>query len=394
VSRFRDLINVAWTGLSARKIRTLLIMLGPIVGVAAMVGAVGLTESAKGDLKQKLSKLGTNLIIANAGGSFGSQNPTFPTDAVHRVKAISTVTGAAATTNLSSVIAVPTEGGSEFYQSFPVPVRAADLDLPAVLGVPLIDGRWLNATDNKLHIRSVVLGSGLAKQYAYLRGEPRTIRLNDTNFGVVGVLGTVALDPDLDNAVFVTQWAAKHEFATDGKPNQLYVRSKPGDTQQTADAIPTAINLGGPDQVSTKVPSDVLKAASQADKTLQQTALFAGLLALSVGGLGIANVMSISVIQRSSEIGIRRAVGHSRSKIGLQFLLESLFVGVLGGILGAALGVGVVYLVSALAHWVVVIAYNRIPIWMSLALVVSVVAGLYPSIKAARLEPLETLRLG
>ena len=394
MSRFRDLLGVAWTGLSARKIRTLLIMLGPIVGVAAMVGAVGLTESAKGDLKQKLSTLGTNLIIANAGGSFGSQNPTFPSDAVRRVKAIPTVTRAAATTNLASVIAVPTQGGSEYYQSFPVPVRASDLDLPAVLDVPMLDGRWLSTADNKLHIRSVVLGAGLAKQYAYLRGEPRTIRLNDTNFGVVGVLGTVALDPDLDNAVFVTQWAAKHEFATDGKPNQLYVRSTPGDTQQTADAIPTAINLGGPDQVSTKVPSDVLKAASQADKTLQQTALFAGLLALTVGGLGIANVMSISVIQRSSEIGIRRAVGHSRSKIGLQFLLESLFVGVLGGILGAALGVGVVYLVSAFAHWVVVIAYGRIPIWMGLALVVSVVAGLYPSIKAARLEPLETLRLG
>ena len=104
--------------------------------------------------------------------------------------------------------------------------------------------------------------------------------------------------------------------------------------------------------------------------------------------------MSISVIQRSSEIGIRRAVGHSRSKIGSQFLLESLFVGVLGGILGAALGIGIVYLVSAFADWVVVIAYTKIPIWMALALGVSIGAGLYPSIKAARLEPLETLRLG
>jgi putative ABC transport system permease protein len=104
--------------------------------------------------------------------------------------------------------------------------------------------------------------------------------------------------------------------------------------------------------------------------------------------------MSISVIQRSSEIGIRRAVGHSRSKIGSQFLLESLFVGVLGGILGAALGIGIVYLVSAFADWVVVIAYTKIPIWMALALFVSIGAGLYPSIKAARLEPLETLRLG
>ena len=118
------------------------------------------------------------------------------------------------------------------------------------------------------------------------------------------------------------------------------------------------------------MPSDVLQAASQADKTLQQTALFAGLLALAVGGLGIANVMSISVIQRSSEIGIRRAVGHSRSKIGSQFLLESLFVGILGGILGAALGIGVVYLVSSFADWVVVIAYARSRSgWLSRSLV-------------------------
>ena len=394
MSSFRDLLGVAWTGLIARKVRTLLIMLGPIVGVAAMVGAVGLTESAKGDLKAKLAVLGTNLIIGQAGGSFGSQNPTFPDDVVHRVEAISTVTSAAATTDLASVVALPTEGGSDFYQSFPVPVRAADLDLPSVLQVPLIDGRWLNPSDIALHARSVVLGAGLAKQYAFLPGETRTIKLNNANYGVVGVLGNVALDPDLDNAVFITQWEAKNDFATDGKPNKIYVRSVTGQTQQTADAIPTAINLGGPDQVSTQVPSDVLKASSQADKTLQQTALFAGLLALAVGGLGIANVMSISVIQRSSEIGIRRAVGHSRSKIASQFLLESLFVGILGGLGGAALGVGVVYLVSAIAHWVVVIAYSRIPIWMGLALLVSVAAGLYPSIKAARLEPLETLRLG
>ena len=168
----------------------------------------------------------------------------------------------------------------------------------------------------------------------------------------------------------------------------------PGTTQATANAIPTAISLGGPDQVSTQIPSDVLQAAAQANRTLQEVALLAGLLALTVGGIGIANVMSISVIQRSAEIGIRRAVGHSRSKIAAQFLLESLFVGVLGGALGALLGIGVVYGVSWIAGWVVVIAYADIPIWMGLALVVSVVAGLFPSIKAARLEPLETLRLG
>jgi putative ABC transport system permease protein len=393
VSQVRDLLSVAWTGLTARRVRTLLIMVGPVVGVAAMVCAIGLTESAKGSLQAQLAKLGTNLIVAQAGGTFGSQNPTFPNNAVQRVRAISSVESAAATTNMSAVAALPIQGASAYYEAFPVPVRAADLNLPSVLNVPVIDGRWLNKADEQLHVDSVVLGEGIAKQYGYLPGEVRTIELNGVNFGVVGVLGPVPLDPDLDNAVFVTQWAAQNVFQTNGQPNQLYVRADPGTTQQTANAIPTAISLGGSDQTSTQVPSDVLQAAAQANTTLQEVALFAGLLALTVGGLGIANVMSISVIQRSSEIGIRRAVGHNRAKIGMQFLLESLFVGILGGTMGAILGVIIVYVVSAFAHWTAVVNYSQIPLWMALAVAVSAVAGLFPSIKAARLEPLETLRL-
>ena len=254
MNEVRDLIGVAWAGLKARKIRTLLIMLGPVIGVAAMVSAVGLTESAKGALQAQLSQLGTNLIIAQAGGTFGSQNPTFPSNAVQRVENVSTVTSAAATTNLSGVISLPIQGASSYYEAFPVPVRAADDNLPSVLDVPLLDGRWLNRSDSQLHLRSVVLGSGIARQYGYLPGEVRTILLNGTNFGVVGVLGPVALDPDLDNAAFVTQWAAKHILGTNGLPNQLYIRAVPGTTQGTANAIPTAINLGGPDQVSTQDP--------------------------------------------------------------------------------------------------------------------------------------------
>lgn len=394
MSESRELVGVAVAGLRARKVRTMLIMLGPVIGVAAMVSAVGLTESAKGALQAQLAELGTNLIVAQAGSSFGSQNPTFPPDALQRVQNVSTVTTAAATTNLSGVVALPVQGASTYYQAFPAPVLAAGVDLPQVLNVPVVSGRWLDAADSRLHTKAVVLGSGIAKQYGYLPGEARTIMLNGNNFGVVGVLSPVELDPTLDNAAFVTQWAAKHVLGTNGQPNELYIRSVPDATQATADAIPKAISLGGSAQVSTKIPSDVLQAAAQANKTLQQVALLAGLLALTVGGVGIANVMSISVIQRSSEIGIRRAVGHSRSKIAAQFLLESLFVGVLGGIVGALIGIAVVYGVSALSNWVVVINYPEIPLWMGLALLVSVAAGLYPSIKASRLEPLETLRLG
>ena len=394
MSRLRDLIAVAWAGLTARKTRTLLIMLGPIVGVAAMVGAVGLTESAKGDLKAKLAQLGTTLIEATAGGTFGQQNPTFPSDAVARVRAVPTVSNAAATAELSGIVALPSAGSKDYYAAFPVPVQAADLNLPQVLQVPMTDGRWLDNADQVDGARSAVLGTALAQQYGYLPGEIRTITLNEIPYGVVGVMGNVQLDPGLDNAVFITEAAAKNDFNTNGDPTKLYVRAEVGHTRATNGAIPTAINLGGPDSVSTQIPSDALAASAQADKTLQQTALFAGLLALAVGGLGIANVMSISVIQRSSEIGIRRAVGHSRSKIGSQFLLEALFVGVFGGLLGAGLGTGIVYAISHLAKWVVVMNYGKMPVWISLAVVVSVIAGLSPSIKAARLEPLATLRLG
>ncbi len=394
MSRLRDLLAVAWAGLTARKVRTLLIMLGPIVGVAAMVGAVGLTESAKGDLKAKLSQLGTTLIEADAGGTFGQQNPTFPADAVRRVTAVPTVAAAAAVAQLSGIIALPSQGSKDYYAAFPVPVQAADLSLPQVLQVPVLDGRWLDQADEATGTRAAVIGEGLAHQYGYLPGELRSISLNNIEYGVVGELGQVELEPALDNAVFITETAAKNDFLTQGDPTTLYVRAKPGHTRATADALPTAINLGGPESVSTKVPSDALAASAQADKTLQQTALFAGLLALAVGGLGIANVMSISVIQRSSEIGIRRAVGHTRSRIAAQFLLEALFVGVFGGLLGAALGTGIVYGISHLAKWVVVMDYGRMPLWIGLAVAASIVAGLWPSIKAARLEPLATLRLG
>jgi putative ABC transport system permease protein len=160
----RELLGVSWSGLTARRTRTFLIMLGPIVGVAAMVGAVGLTESAKGDLKQKLAELGTSLVIATPGSAFGDQTPTFPEDAVDRVMAVPTVEDAAATSELAGVIALPSEGSADHFAAFPVPVKAADLDLPSVLQVPVITGRWLTQADTDNETRAVVLGPGLAPE--------------------------------------------------------------------------------------------------------------------------------------------------------------------------------------------------------------------------------------
>jgi putative ABC transport system permease protein len=161
-----------------------------------------------------------------------------------------------------------------------------------------------------------------------------------------------------------------------------------------AEEIPIVVSLGGPDGANASVPTDLLDAQSQVDESLNNLTKMMGGLALIVGGVGIANVMSISVIQRSSEIGIRRALGHSRSTIAIQFLFEALVVGVLGGIVGAAVGAGVVWGVAEQRGYTMVLSVVGLAGWALVSVGVAVVAGLYPSTKAAKLEPLETLRLG
>jgi len=394
--RFRELVRVAAAGLMARKVRTLLIMLGPILGVAAIVAAIGINESSKGYLKAKLQELGTDLIVANAQDSIGGfgQNPRIPAEAVVRVSRLPDVTSVTGTLQIANIVTLPFEAAYDYYRAFPVPVIATGLNLPQTMEVPLVSGRFLNDFDVASEARVAVIGRDLADEYGYLPGEARTISLNGIHYGVVGVLDWVLLEPSMDSAVFITFPTAERDWDTDGQdPTRLYIRA-PTNTQWVAEEVPIVVSLGGPDGARTSIPTDLLDAQSQVDESLNNLTKMMGGLALIVGGVGIANVMSISVIQRSSEIGIRRALGHSRSTIAVQFLFEALTVGVLGGILGAAVGAGVVWLTSEARGYVMVLSVPGLALWALVSVGVAVVAGLYPSTKAARLEPLETLRLG
>jgi len=396
VRRLWELAGVALGGLRARKVRTALIMLGPILGVAAIVSAIGINESSKGHLKAVLSDLGTDLIVANAQGSLGGfgSDPRIPEDAAARVTRLPDVESVTGTLQMADIVTLPFEEAEDFYRAFPVPVIATDLNLPETLEVPLASGRFLNDFDVSTAARVVVIGRDLADEYGYLRGEARTIQLNGTDYGVIGVLDYVLLEPSMDSAVFLTFANAEADLGMDSRdPSRLYIRA-PSNTELVAQEVPTVISLGGPDGANTSVPTDLLDAQSQVDENLNNLTKMMGGLALIVGGVGIANVMSISVIQRSSEIGVRRALGHSRGTIAVQFLLEALVVGVLGGILGAAAGAGVVWLTSEMRGYVVVLSVPGLFGWAAVSVAVAVVAGLYPSTKAARLEPLETLRLG
>ncbi len=394
--RLWELAGVALGGLRARKVRTALIMLGPILGVAAIVSAIGINESSKGHLKAVLSDLGTDLIVANAQGSLGGfgSDPRIPEDAAARVTRLPDVESVTGTLQMADIVTLPFEEAEDFYRAFPVPVIATDLNLPETLEVPLASGRFLNDFDVSTAARVVVIGRDLADEYGYLRGEARTIQLNGTDYGVIGVLDYVLLEPSMDSAVFLTFANAEADLGMDSRdPSRLYIRA-PSNTELVAQEVPTVVSLGGPDGANTSVPTDLLDAQSQVDENLNNLTKMMGGLALIVGGVGIANVMSISVIQRSSEIGVRRALGHSRGTIAVQFLLEALVVGVLGGILGAAAGAGVVWLTSEMRGYVVVLSVPGLFGWAAVSVAVAVVAGLYPSTKAARLEPLETLRLG
>ncbi len=394
--RLWELAGVALGGLRARKVRTALIMLGPILGVAAIVSAIGINESSKGHLKAVLSDLGTDLIVANAQGSLGGfgSDPRIPEDAAARVTRLPDVESVTGTLQMADIVTLPFEEAEDFYRAFPVPVIATGLNLPETLEVLLASGRFLNDFDVSTAARVVVIGRDLADEYGYLRGEARTIQLNGIDYGVVGVLDYVLLEPSMDSAVFLTFANAEEDLGLDSRdPSRLYIRA-PTNTKLVAQEVPTVISLGGPDGANTSVPTDLLDAQSQVDENLNNLTKMMGGLALIVGGVGIANVMSISVIQRSTEIGIRRALGHSRGTIAVQFLLEALVVGVLGGILGAAAGAGVVWLTAELRGYVMVLSVVGLVGWAMLSVAVAVVAGLYPSTKAARLEPLETLRLG
>ncbi len=396
MGRLREIISVALAGLGARKTRTLLIALGPMLGVAAIVGAVGMSESAKGDLKQKLRELGTNLVVVNASDTLGSAGggAKLPEAAVDRAFRVTIVEEVTAINELSDIKVVPTEESLDFFQTLPASVRVADSSLPGVLEVDMRAGRWLDESDDNSQVRAAVLGSELAGEFQYLDTEIRAVELDGKAYAVVGVLDRVDLIPTVNNSVFITPVAAERDFDADPEPTAMYLRVEDGRTDEAVEVLPTAIALGGSETVTTEVPSSLLEAEAQVDQTLQAVVIAMGALALVVGGVGIANVMSISVIQRSSEIGIRRALGNTRSIIASQFVIEAFLVGVAGGAAGALAGTIAVFLGATLQDWTFTLS-PLLLIWAgALSIAVATVAGIFPAMKAARLEPLETLRLG
>ncbi|KNE81139.1 MULTISPECIES: ABC transporter permease [Streptomyces] len=383
-----DVLRVGGSGLRSRPLRVFLSALGIAIGIAAMVGVVGISTSSTEDLNRRLSALGTNLLTVTPGQSFGGGAAHLPDESVEMIG------------NIPEVESVSALGktGAKVYRNDHIPeeetgglnVYAARTDLPDTAGAEIVDGRWLNAANQRYP--AVVLGPTAAEQLGVFRaGAGTKVWMAGQWVTVVGLLAPNELVPELDSAALTGWTFAEEELGFDGYPTTVYTRVEEAAVTDVQAILGATANPENPSEANVSRPSDVLAAKQATDDTLSGLLLGLGAVALLVGGVGVANTMVISVLERRSEIGLRRALGATRGQVRNQFLCEALLLSALGGIGGVLLGIAVTSGYATYQGWPSVV-----PVWamaggVGATLVIGGLAGFYPALRAARLPPTEAL---
>ncbi len=387
--RLADILSVGSSGLRTRKMRTALSALGVTIGIAAMVGVLGLSESSRADLSNKIEALGTNLLTVAPSTGFGAGDGVLPEDAVPMVQRIGPVEAVADVVTLDETV-LRNDYVNE-NRTGGIDVVATHLDLLVTLNGEVVDGTWLN--EATASVPNVVLGSEAATRLGIDSvDEGPQVYLGGEWFTVIGILDEFPLAENLDRSVMIGQEAATAVFDVDLNPSIVYVRADSAVVDDVRGVLASTVDPAEPDEVSISRPSDALEAEEAADSAFTSLFLGLGAVALLVGGIGIANVMVIAVIERRNEIGLRRALGATRAHIRRQFLTEALLLSSLGGLSGVALGAVVTAGYASTQDWEVVIPPEAAIGGFVAALAIGVIAGLYPATRAARLAPTEALR--
>ncbi|MFH8616066.1 ABC transporter permease [Streptomyces sp. NPDC017979] len=377
-----DVLRLGAVGLGARRTRVVLSALGIAIGIATMVAVVGLSHSSKADLMARLDRLGTNLLTVEAGKDAEGNDAKLPKSAVAMVERIGPVQHATATGDVparvrrSDVVPVERTAG--------VGVQAARTDLLTALNAEVAQGTWLSAANERLPV--TVLGSVAARRLGVTEPGGKIV-MNDEHVVVIGVLEPVELVPALDRVALVGFPAAQRYLGFDGHPTMLFERSPDATVEDVRAVLPRTVNPGDEGSVKVSRPSDALAAKAAADEGLTALMLGLGAVALLVGGVGVANTMVISVLERRQEIGLRRAIGATRGAVRLQFLTESLLLSALGGAGGAVLGAGATFGFALARGWTPVVPAWSVAGGFAATLVIGVLAGLYPAVRASRLRP-------
>ena len=382
-----DVGRTAAVGLRSRLTRAVLSALGIAIGIASMVAVLGLSDSSKSELLATLDRLGTNLLTVQAGQGIGRGSAELPETAASMISRIGPVDQTAAVAAVDAGVyrtdLMPTDHTNG------LSVQAVDLTLLDALAGTLQTGVWFDQATASYP--TTVLGAVAAERLG-VTAVPTRIWLGDQWFTVIGILNEFELSPDLDRAALVGFVAAENFLDSTGVPSVIHVRVDPAYTDDVMTVLAATTNPMNPEEVEVSRPSDALEAREAADDAF--TALFLGLgaVALLVGGVGIANVMVISVLERRSEIGLRRAIGATKGHIASQFLGEALLLSLIGGLAGVAIGYGVTAAWASYKGWTVLVPEVALLGGLGAALLIGTLAGFYPAIRASRMSPTEALR--
>ncbi|MGI5212873.1 ABC transporter permease [Plantactinospora sp. CA-290183] len=387
--RPRDILRVGGVGLRTRPLRAFLSALGIAIGIAAMVSVVGISASSRAELDRTLAALGTNLLTVGPGKSLFGDDAQLPEESVEMIDRIGPVQQVAATGLLAEAKVYRSDLIPEG-ESGSIATRAASLELRDTVGLELTSGTWLNAATARYP--AVVLGAATAGRLGLGSAGPDVqVQLGDRWFTVVGILSPAPLAPELDLSALVGWEAARSYLDFDGHPTTVYTRSTDSGVEAVRAVLGATANPEAPNEVQVSRPSDALAAQQATDEAFTGLLLGLGAVALLVGGVGVANTMVISVLERRAEIGLRRSLGATRGQVRTQFLAESLLLSALGGVGGVLLGIGVTASYALSQSWPAVV-----PVWamaggIGATLLIGAFAGLYPAIRAARLAPTEAL---
>jgi putative ABC transport system permease protein len=384
-----DLARLALVGLRTRKLRTALSALGITIGVAAIVAVLGLSSSSAAGLNAEIAALGTNLLTVQAGNSFAGGPAELPLQAPGM---ISRLPGVYAVQDTASI------DGVNVYRSPLIPavntnalsVDATTLGLPATAGASVAQGEFLNAAT--AHEPVCVLGAAAAQLLGIDHVFPgERVWAGNMWLYVAGILNPDVLSPDVDSSVLVGYPFAEHAWGFDGHPTTIYLEVADSRVSAVDNLLGAQADPENPTSADVSQPSSALVAQADAKGAFNTLFLGLGAVALLVGAIGVANIMVIAVLERRSEIGLRRALGATRGHIRIQFLSEAVALALVGGATGIAVGAAATAVYAHAKGWAVVIPAQAWAGGLAAAVLIGALAGLLPALKAARLSPTEAL---